>query len=87
MSKERVNFDIVASDFLSSLVLQKMKADNFNQLDNYDKQFCERQYTHGFCYISLFIFQSFDQFIPQDLPQILDICSVVVLQGVSKNLL
>ena len=37
---------------------------------------------HGSCYISLFTFKSFDQFNPPELPQILDIYSVVVLQQV-----
>ena len=43
-----------------------MKEDNISQLDDYDVLFCEEQYTHGSCYISLFNFKSFDQFnIPQ----------------------
>ena len=29
-------------DFLSPLVLQKMKEDYFSQLDNYDEPFCEQ---------------------------------------------
>ena len=39
-----------------------MKEDNISQLGDYDTPFCEQQYTHGFCYISLFKFKSFDQF-------------------------
>ena len=39
-----------------------MKEDNISQLGDYDVPFCERQYTHGSCHISLFKFQSFDQF-------------------------
>ena len=66
-------------DFLSPSVLQKMKEDNISQLDDHDAPFCEKQYTHGSCYIFLFKFRSFDQFNPPELPQILDIYSVVVL--------
>ena len=39
-----------------------MKEDNISQLGDYDVPFCEQQYTHGSCYISLF--KSFDQLIP-----------------------
>ena len=39
-----------------------MKEDNISQLGDYDGPFCEQQYTHGSCYISLFKFKSFDQF-------------------------
>ena len=39
-----------------------MKEDNISQLGDYDAPFCEQQYTHGYCYISLFKFKSFDQF-------------------------
>ena len=66
-------------DFLSPLILQKMKEDNISQSDDYDASFCEQQYTHGSCYISLFKFKSFDQFNPPELPQILDTYSVVAL--------
>ena len=63
-------------DFLSPLILQKMKEDNISQLGDYDVPFCE-QYRHGSCYISLFKFKSFDQLIPPPPPpnllQILDI--------------
>ena len=38
-----------------------MKEDNISQLGGYDAPFCEQQYTHGSCYISLFKFKSFDQ--------------------------
>ena len=41
-----------------------MKKDNISQLGDYDAPFCEQQYTHGSCYISLFKFKSFDQLIP-----------------------
>ena len=41
-----------------------MKEDNISQLGDYDAPFCEQQYTHGSCYISLFKFKSFDQLIP-----------------------
>ena len=54
-----------------------MKEDNISQLGDYDAPFCEQQYTHGPRYISLF--KSFDQLIPPELPQILDIYSVVAL--------
>ena len=57
-----------------------MKEDSISQLGDYDVPFCEQQYTHGSCYISLFKFKSFDQLIPPPkLPQILDIYSVVAL--------
>ena len=56
-----------------------MKEDNISQLGDYDAPFCEQQYTHGSCYMSLFKFKSFDQLIPPKLPQILDIYSVVAL--------
>ena len=39
---------------------------------DYDVPICEQQYRHGFYYISLFKFKSFDQLIPPKLPQILD---------------
>ena len=64
---------------LSPSVLQKMKKDNIGQLDDYDAPFCEQQYTHGSCCISSFKFKSFDQFNSPELPQILDIYSVVAL--------
>ena len=60
-----------------------MKEDDISQLGDYDAPFCEQQYTHGSCYISLFKFKSFDQLIPPKLPQILEIYSVVALQ--TKN--
>ena len=56
-----------------------MKEDNISQLGDYDAPFCEKQYTHGSFYNSLFNFKSFDQLIPPKLPQILDIYSVVAL--------
>ena len=56
-----------------------MKEDNISQLCDYDAPFCEQQYKHGPCYITLFKFKSFDQLIPSKLPQILDIYSVVAL--------
>ena len=56
-----------------------MKKDNISQLGDYDALFCEQQYTHGSCYISLFKLKSFDHLIPPKLPQILDIYSVVAL--------
>ena len=46
-----------ALETLPPSVLQKMKYDNISQLDEYDAPFCERQYTHGPCYISLFKIQ------------------------------
>ena len=39
-----------------------MKEDNISPLGDYDELFCEQQYTHGSCYISLFKFKSFYQF-------------------------
>ena len=61
-----------------------MKED-ISSLGDYDAPFCEQQYTHGSCYISLFKFKSFDQLIPPKLP-LLDIYSVVALIGVGKPL-
>ena len=68
-----------ALEALSLSVVQKMKKDNIGQLDDYDAPFCEQQYTHRSCCISLFEFKSFDQFNSPELPQILDIYSVVAL--------
>ena len=65
------------------LILQSMKKDNISQLGDYDVPFCEQQYMHGACYISLFKFKSFNQLIPPPpppppkLPQILDVHSLV----------
>ena len=64
---------------LSPLILQNIKEDNISQLGDYDAPFCEQQYKHGSCYISLFKLKSFDQLLPPRLPQILDIYSVVAL--------
>ena len=47
-----------------------MKEDNISQLGNYDGLFCEQEYTHGSCYISLFKFNLIS-LIPPKLPQIL----------------
>ena len=55
----------------------KMKEDNISQLGDYDGQFCEQQYSHGSCHISLFKFKSFDEL---NTPQMLDIYSVVAPQ-------
>ena len=57
----------------------KMKEDNISQLGDYDVSLCEQQYSHRYCYISLFKFKSFDQFNTPKLPQISDIYSVVAL--------
>ena len=43
-------------------MLQKMKEDNISRLDDHEATFCEQQYAHGSCYISLFKFKSFEQF-------------------------
>ena len=56
-----------------------MKEDNISQLGDYNAPFCEQQYTHGSCYISLSKFKSFNQLIPPKLHEILDIYSVVAL--------
>ena len=53
--------------------------DNISKLGDHDLPFCEQQYMHGSCYISLFKLKSFDRLIPTKLPQILDIYSVVAL--------
>ena len=66
--------------FYHHLVLQRMKENYFSQLDDYDKPFCEQQYAHESCLFVFFAqFKSVDQFNPPELPQILDIYSVVVL--------
>ena len=52
---------------------------NIGQLDDYDALFCKQQYTHASCCIPLFKFKSFDQLNSPELPQILDIYSVVAL--------
>ena len=65
-----------------SINFVKMKEDNISHLGDYDvpdMPFCEQQHKHGSCYVSLFKFNSFDQFITPKLPQILDIYSVVAL--------
>ena len=56
-----------------------MKEDDISQLGDYDAPFCEQQYRHGSCYISLFKFKSFDSLIRPKLLQLLDIYSVVAL--------
>ena len=53
--------------------------DNISHIDDYDAPFCEKQYTHEFCCISLFTFKSFDYSNPSELPEVLDIYSVVAL--------
>ena len=63
-----------------------MKEDNISQSGDYDAPFCEQQYTHVSCYISLSKFKSFDQFnTPQtasDFRQLLS-CGTIVC---SRNL-
>ena len=55
-----------------------MKEDNqVSQLGDYDAAFCEQQYTHGSCYISLFKFKSFDPFNTPHNCLKFDICSVL----------
>ena len=56
-----------------------MQEDNISHSGDYDAPFCEQQYTYRFCHISLFKLKPFDQLIPSELPQILDIYSVVEL--------
>ena len=68
-----------ALEALSPSVLQKMEKDNIGESDDYDAPFCEQQYIHGSCCISLFKFRSFDQIYSPELPQILDIYSVLAL--------
>ena len=62
-----------------TITLRKINQDNLNGRDDYGVPFSEQQYTHGFCYISLFKYKSFDRSDPLESPQILDIYSVVVL--------
>ena len=57
----------------------KIKDDNISQLLDYDVPFCEQQYTHGSCYISLFTSTHLISLLPPKLPQILDIYSAVAL--------
>ena len=74
-------------DFLPPLILQKIKEDNqVSQLGDYDAPFCEQQYKHDSCYISLFKFKSFDQFnIPQtasNFRHLLSCGTIVVIKNV-----
>ena len=62
--------EALETSYPSPSVLQEMKEDNISQLGDYDAPFCEQQYTHGSCHISLFKFKSFDQFNTPKLPQI-----------------
>ena len=60
-----------------------MKDDNISQLGDYDVPFCEQQFTHGSCYMSLFKFNSFDQFItPQTASNLRHLlsCGTIVLR-------
>ena len=50
------------SEALETINFTKDKRRDTSQLDDYDAPFCEQQYTHGSCYISLFKFKSSDQF-------------------------
>ena len=50
-----------------------MKEDNISQLGDHDAPFCEQQYMHGSCYMSLFNSNHLISLIPPKLPQILDI--------------
>ena len=56
-----------------------MKEDNISQLGDHDAPFCEQQYMHVSCYMSLFNSNHLISLIPPKLPQILDIYSVVAL--------
>ena len=66
-------------NFLSPLVLQKMKEGYFSQLDDYDEPFCEQQYTHGSCSFVCSDSNPLISLIPPEPLQILDIYSAVVL--------
>ena len=55
-----------------------MKEDSISQSGDYDVPFCEQQYTHGSCYISVRIKIIWSVNTPK-LPQILDIYSVAAL--------
>ena len=50
-----------------------MKEDNISQLGDHDAIFCEQQYMHRSCYISLFNSNHLISLIPPKLPQSLDI--------------
>ena len=64
----------------------KMKDDNISQLGDYDVPFCEQQYTHGSCYISLFEFNSFDQFItPQTASNFRHLLSCGTIAGMQRR--
>ena len=62
-----------------------MKEDNTSQSGDNDAPFCEQQYTHGPCYISLFKFKSYDQFNTPKLPQTLDIYSEVTFTNLWQS--
>ena len=64
-----------------------MKEDNISQLSDYDVPFCEQQYTHGTCYISLFKFNSFDQFnTPQTASNFRHLLSCGTIAKIQSNL-
>ena len=67
---------------LSPLILQKMKEDNINQLDDYDEPFCELQYSVGLVISLCSNSNHLMSLIPPKLPQILDIYSVVALYSI-----
>ena len=63
------------SGLLVTISLRKINQDNLNERDDYGEQ----QYAHGSSYLSLLKYKSFGQSDPPESPQVLDICSVVVL--------
>ena len=60
-----------------------MKDDNISELSDHDTPFCEQQYMHESCYMSLFDSNHLISLILPKLPQILDIYSVVALKDPS----
>ena len=67
------------SGLLVTISLRKINQDNLNERDDYGEPFSEQQYAHRSSYLSLLKYKSFGQSDPPESPQVLDICSVVVL--------
>ena len=47
---------------LVTISLRKINPDNLNERDDYGVPISEQQYTHGFCYISLFEYKNSPKF-------------------------
>ena len=59
-----------------------MNQDDLNEGDDYGVPFSEQQYTHRFCYISLFRYKSFDL---SDPPRIASNCRQLLSCGTIEN--